>query len=90
MTDLAHAAGMSRTAFAQLFKEKVGRPPMVYLTHWRMTLAAKRLKEPKESVSSVAHAVGYKSESAFSAAFRRTRGSSPRKYIRDKSVDVSL
>ena len=89
LAGLAHAAGMSRTGFAQLFKEKVGRPPMDYLTHWRMTLAAKRLKEPKESVSSVASAVGYKSESAFSAAFRRTRDSSPRKHIRTKGANES-
>ncbi len=89
LADMAHVAGMSRTAFAQLFREKVGRPPMEYLTHWRMILAAKRLKEPKESVSSVASAVGYKSESAFSAAFRRMRGSSPRMHIRAKGADKS-
>ncbi len=79
---LAHAAGMSRTAFAQLFKEKVGKSPIGYLTHWRMTVAAKRLKEPNGSISSVASAVGYKSESAFSAAFRRDKGNSPREHIR--------
>ena len=89
LADMAHVAGMSRTAFAQLFKEKVGRPPMEYLTDWRMTLAAKRLKEPNESVSSVASAVGYKSESAFSAAFKRTRGSSPKKHVRHKGTNVS-
>lgn len=89
LADMAHVAGMSRTAFAQLFRVKVGRPPMEYLTHWRMTLAAKRLREPNESVSSVAFAVGYKSESAFSAAFRRTRGTSPRKHIRQKGAHVS-
>ena len=86
---LAHAAGMSRTAFAQLFRQKVGKTPMAYLTHWRMTLAAKRLKQTGESISSVASAVGYRSESAFSAAFRRARGSSPREHIRTKSADES-
>ena len=79
---LAHVAGMSRTAFAQLFKEKVGKAPMEYLRHWRMAIAVERLKDPKESISSVASAVGYKSESAFSAAFRRVRGTSPREHIR--------
>ena len=88
LAGLAHVAGMSRTAFAQLFKVKVGRPPMEYLTHWRMTLASKRLEGPKESVFSIASAVGYKSESAFSAAFRRTRGSSPRKHHRAEGADV--
>ena len=77
LAGLAHVAGMSRTAFAQLFKEKVGKTPMQYLTHWRMTVAAKWLKDPAESVSSVAAAVGYNSESAFSAAFRRKMGRSP-------------
>ena len=86
---LAHAAGMSRTAFAQLFKEKVGKTPMEYLTHWRMTVAAKRLKDPKESVSSVASALGYHSESAFSAAFKRKRGNSPREHIRAKRAGNS-
>ena len=82
LADLAHASGMSRTAFAQLFKQRVGRSPMEYLTHWRMTIAAKRLKNQKESISSIAPAVGYKSESAFSAAFKREWGSSPREHSR--------
>ena len=90
LAGLAHSAGMSRTAFAQLFKEKVGKSPMEYLTHWRMNIAAKRLKNPKESVSSVAPAVGYKSESAFSAAFRREWGSSPREHTRALGAVQSL
>ncbi len=45
---------------------------MEYLTHWRMTIAAKRLKNQKESISSIAPAVGYKSESAFT---QRLKGS---------------
>ncbi len=89
LAGLAHVAGMSRTGFAQLFKEKVGTSPMEYLTHWRMTIAAKRLKHSKESISSIAPAVGYKSESAFSAAFKRERGSSPRDYIRATCADQS-
>jgi len=84
LAGLAHAAGMSRTAFAQLFKRKVGKSPMEYLTHWRMTIAANRLENPKESISSIAPAVGYQSQSAFSAAFKREWGSSPREYSRAK------
>lgn len=86
---LAPAAGVSRMAFAQLFKQKVGKTPLVYLTHWRMNIAVKQLEKPGASISSVASAVGYKSESAFSAAFRRVRGSSPREHIRTKSADES-
>ena len=55
--------------FAQRFRAKVGRTPMDYLAHWRMAIAAKLLNDGR-SVSSVASAVGYRSESAFSAAFK--------------------
>ena len=87
---LAHASGLSRTAFAQRFREKVGKTPMEYLTHWRMAVAAKLLRNEKSAVSSVARAVGYKSESAFSAAFKKPRGSSPRMFLRgERSVQSS-
>lgn len=82
LQDLARAAGMSRTAFAQAFKRTVGTSPMGYLTQWRMTLAAKRMQDTGETISSIAPAVGYKSESAFSAAFKRRWGRSPREHIR--------
>ena len=82
--ELARSAGMSRTAFAQTFKRTVGESPMAYLTRWRMTLAANRLKDKREPISSVAPSLGYQSESAFSAAFKRQWGSSPRQYLRTR------
>ncbi len=42
LEELAHAAGLSRTALAQFFKKTVGETPIAYLTRWRMTLAAQR------------------------------------------------
>lgn len=82
LESLARAAGMSRTAFAQVFKRTVGRSPLDHLTHWRMTLAARRLQEPGETIASLAPSLGYKSESAFSAAFKRQWGASPREHLR--------
>ena len=40
---LAERAGMSRSSFAQKFKETVGASPMDYLARWRMLLAADKL-----------------------------------------------
>jgi AraC-like DNA-binding protein len=80
--DLARSAGMSRTAFAQAFKRSVGTSPIDYLTQWRMTLAAKRIQDAGETISRIATALGYKSESAFSAAFKRHWGRSPREHTR--------
>ena len=42
---LAQVAGMSRSIFAQRFKDTVGEPPMEYLIRWRMTLGAERLAD---------------------------------------------
>lgn len=74
---LASEVGMSRSAFTQRFTERVGRPPLEYLTHWRMVLAPHKLKAG-ETVAAVASSVGYNSQSAFAHAFKRTLGRTPR------------
>jgi AraC-like DNA-binding protein len=69
--ELAERAGMSRSAFALRFKEKVGTSAVEYLTRWRMLLAADRLMNSDDSVAAIALSLGYESESAFSFAFKR-------------------
>lgn len=76
LDELARTAGMSRTAFAVGFREVMGVPPITYLTNWRMQLA-KRTLANGASVSEAAAEVGYRSESAFSEAFRRWSGTAP-------------
>lgn len=68
---LAKIAGMSRSGFALSFKQKVGIAPMDYLTNWRMQIACELLQSENESLSSIASAVGYESQSAFSTAFKK-------------------
>ncbi|MEW5421930.1 AraC family transcriptional regulator [Amorphus sp. 3PC139-8] len=74
---LASEVGMSRSAFTQRFAEHVGRPPLDYLTRWRMVLAQRKLNAG-QTVAAVATAVGYSSQSAFSHAFKRTFDRTPR------------
>ncbi|AVF37661.1 AraC family transcriptional regulator [Rahnella sikkimica] len=78
---LADVAVMSRTAFATRFTATVGTSPMNYLTELRMLMAVKKLAETGARVSAVAFSLGYESESAFSAAFKRVMGEPPRQYI---------
>ncbi|WP_115718421.1 AraC family transcriptional regulator [Gallaecimonas mangrovi] len=80
LAELASEAAMSRSTFALKFKTAVGASPMEYLTRWRMLLAGDRLRHSREPVSSIALALGYASESAFSTAFKRTMGCSPRQF----------
>ena len=43
LPQLAREVGASRSVLAARFSSFVGYPPMLYLTHWRMQLAASRL-----------------------------------------------
>lgn len=79
---LAREAGQSRSAFAARFKAMVGQAPMAYLTQWRMRLAATRLRSSRASISEIAAEVGYGTDSAMSASFRRVHQMSPAKYRR--------
>ncbi|RRU12520.1 AraC family transcriptional regulator [Stenotrophomonas sp. 278] len=76
--ELAKIALMSRSRFAKRFHDVVGRSAMDYLLHWRMTLAKRQLARPGVSVASIAEMLGYSSESAFGAAYRRATGKTPR------------
>ena len=82
LEELGARAGMSRSSFAAKFKAAVGATPIDYLTRWRMLLAADRLAAGREPVSTIALSLGYESESAFSTAFKRAMGGSPRQYGR--------
>lgn len=84
LQELASRAGMSRSSFALKFKETVGTPAMDYLTRWRMLLAGDRLTHSNDSISVIALSLGYESESAFSTAFKRVMGCSPRRYSRGR------
>ncbi|WP_369053125.1 cupin domain-containing protein [Kineococcus terrestris] len=78
VASLAARTGVSRSTLAERFTDRVGEPPVTYLTRWRMTLAADLLLErPEATVAQVARRVGYADPFAFSAAFRRVRGTSP-------------
>jgi AraC-like DNA-binding protein len=82
LRSLAERAGMSRSGFAVKFRETVGSTPMEYLAKWRMLVAAERLEKGKDPISIVALSLGYESEGAFSTAFKRVMGCSPRLYVR--------
>jgi len=77
LDELAAGVAMSRSAFADRFTTLVGQPPMQYLAHWRMQLAAGRLAAGSAKVAAIAEQVGYESEEAFSRAFKRLMGVSP-------------
>jgi AraC-like DNA-binding protein len=74
---LAKEVGSSRSTLADRFTRFVGQPPMRYLAHWRMQLAARLLADGSAKVSAIAWEVGYDSEAAFSRGFKKIVGMAP-------------
>lgn len=77
LEDLAEAAGMSRTHFANSFRKVVGVPPGEYLSDWRLTLARTEIGKGTP-LKVIAGNIGFSSSAALSRAFSRRYGFTPR------------
>lgn len=85
---LARVAHMSRSAFAERFRELVGTTPHDYLTSWRMTVG-KQLLAQQLPVTRVATELGY-SGSSFSRVFQQREGQSPRAWLAARARETVL
>ncbi len=75
---LARHLGISETQLKSGFKAVNGTTVLQYCINKRIDAARLLLNENKHSVSEIADIVGYQDHSAFSRAFRRLSGCSPR------------
>ncbi len=83
--EVARKVGLSRTVLAERFLHYLGQPPIQYLTRWRLSLAADRLRDGTTSIGRVAEQVGYDSEASFTRAFKRAFGLPPATWRRRKA-----
>lgn len=79
LESLAEVAGMSRSVFANSFRDSVGCTPGIYLQGWRIRLAQQALRQGRP-LKMVAIEVGYGSEAALSRAFKAQCGITPREW----------
>jgi AraC family transcriptional regulator len=79
---LASDAGLSRFHFCRAFKASTGLSPHAWLRQHRLNQAMTMLRDPNTSVASVAAALGYASQTAFAAAFRKLTGETPSEWRR--------
>jgi len=77
VASLGRQVAMSRSAFSARFARLVGQTPMQYLALRRMEKARELLSDRATSAAAVAAKVGYRSEAAFSKAFKRAVGTGP-------------
>ncbi len=83
VSSLAREVGMSRTRFAILFNEMIGTGPMGYLAAWRLQRAVTQLTTTRKTIAEIALANGYRRPAAFTRAFVKRFGRSPRQLRND-------
>ena len=79
---LAELAGMHPSYYSQLFKSRMYKNPIEYVTHLRMNRAKELLMTSDMRVRDVARSVGYRDEFYFSRRFRNHAGYAPTSYAK--------
>ncbi|MBN2505701.1 MAG: helix-turn-helix domain-containing protein [Verrucomicrobia bacterium] len=74
----ARTLGMNAAYLSDVFSRTLGIPFKTYLVELRLDKAKQLLSEPASTVSEVAFAVGYASETRFRTAFKKATGLSPK------------
>ncbi len=85
VADLARLCGVSRSTFATRFRAVMGTTPIDYLADWRIALAKDELARGARTVGEIASRVGFQSTSAFSTAFTRAVGRSPKQFMLERA-----
>lgn len=80
VAELARLAHMSSGHFHRILASRYQTTPVAKLTQLRMARAEALLRNTDERIAAIGTQVGYEDPYAFSTAFRRTRGVSPRAF----------
>jgi len=78
--ELADLVNLSRFHFCTAFRMATGQTPYGWLTRQRVAYAKTLLKDRTLHIGDIAVVVGYETQSAFSASFRKVAGITPREF----------
>jgi AraC-like DNA-binding protein len=90
LAKLASEVGASRSSLAVRFTRVVGEAPLRYLTRWRVQCAQRLLRGTRANVAEIGERVGYRTEAAFSRAFKRWTGVAPSVFRRDALATIEV
>ena len=82
LVELSTVAGLSPHHFGDAFKAATGRSPHRYVIEARLRRARELLRGTDLPISEIAYAVGFSSQSHFTANFRRVMGFTPNRFRR--------
>ena len=80
MSDVAEAVGISSGHLGRLFKAETGKPPLEYLTQYRLQEGKKLLLDTSKSLQTISEAIGYNDVHTFIRFFKKYEGITPGEY----------
>ena len=80
LEDLAASAHVSKSECLRCFKASMQTSPYKYLTEYRLSKAAERLRTSDDPIGTIADSVGFRQMSHFGKCFKAATGLSPRDY----------
>jgi AraC-like DNA-binding protein len=80
LAEMAKVAAMSESAFKLLFKKQTGLPPLKYVTRHRIENARRLLHTTSQSITEIAHTLGFSSSQYFATVFQSYTGQSPNEF----------
>ncbi|WP_170234958.1 AraC family transcriptional regulator [Croceicoccus sediminis] len=80
LDDLAEIAGVSKSHFLRLFRNRTGQTPYAYLTERRLQHAADLLAQSGLPIGEISARCGFNSQAHFAQVFRARHGITPREY----------
>lgn len=86
LEDICSAAHISKTECCRCFQKTLRMTPFEYLSFYRVSLAAQRLRQTDDTITQIALSTGFHSSSYFGKVFHKYIGCTPLQYRRDHSA----
>ncbi len=90
LEELAHRMGYSPSQIRRRFRDVFGLSPGVYRDQLRLAKAARLLVQTPLSVKTISSTCGYRNHSAFTRAFQKYHGKTPRRYRQQRQLDLCI
>ena len=82
LTELSDLLDLKPPSVVKLFKDIINKKPLEYINSYRIHCAMELLKDPKNTVTSVAYDCGFADVSYFSKVFKRYANKTPRDFLK--------
>lgn len=90
MEQLARGEGLNPSYFSKIFAEEIGTPVKAYIISIKINTAKNMLEKSDYSISDIAYSLGFSSQSAFTATFKKLTGTTPASFRKNQNYTNAL